>query len=90
MTGRNVSTREFKARLSHYLAQAGKGRAVQITRHRKVIARVTGVAAADMRGVAGVLAAGAGAWDGRKPRGASVRLSSGGHSVSEMILQDRG
>ncbi len=38
-----VPIREFKARLSHYLAKARASGVIEVTSHRKVVARVTGV-----------------------------------------------
>lgn len=85
-----VSIREFKAHLSHYLAQAQSGQALDVTSHRKVVARIIGVPAPDSVGVARIVAGGAGQWGGGKPVGAAIRLSPGGRSVSEMVLEDRG
>ncbi len=85
-----ISIREFKAHLSRYLSQAQEGQALDVTSHRKVVARIVGVPAPDSTGVARLLAGGAAKWGGGKPVGAAIRLSPGGRSVSEMVLEDRG
>lgn len=85
-----VSIREFKAHLSRYLSQAQEGQALDVTSHRKVVARIVGVPAADSIGVARLVAGGAAQWAGGKPVGAAIRLSPGGRSVSEIVLEDRG
>lgn len=85
-----VSIREFKAHLSRYLSQAQDGQALDVTSHRKVVAHIVGVPAAESVGIARLVAGGAAQWGGGKPAGAAIRLSSGGRSVSEMVLADRG
>ena len=86
-----VPIREFKARLSHYLAQAGAGHGViEITSHRRVVARVTGVPSEAGEGIARLVAAGAASWRGGKPAGAAIRLAKRGRSLSELVLDDRG
>lgn len=89
-TSQRVPIREFKARLSHYLAQAGAGREIDITSHRRVVARVTGVPTEAGEGIARLVAAGSASWRGGKPSGASIRLARRGRSVSERLLEDRG
>jgi prevent-host-death family protein len=85
-----LQIRDFKARLSHYLRRARAGQTIEITSHRKVIARVTGVPAAETDGISRLVASGAAQWGGGKPRGAEIRLAEGGTRVSDMVLQDRG
>jgi len=85
-----VSVREFKTHLSRYLTQARAGQAIEITRHRKVVARVIGVPAPASGGLASLLATGAGQWGGGKPAGAEVHLSDAGRPVSALVLEDRG
>lgn len=84
-----VPIREFKARLSHYLAQAGMHGAIEITSHRKVVARVTGVPPQADEAIARLIAKGALAWRGGKPAGAAIRIAKRRKSVSEMVLEDR-
>ena len=85
-----IPIREFKARLSHYLALAGRRGSVEITSHRKVVARVTGVPPEAGEGIARLVSTGAVSWQGGKPKGAAIRLAKRGSSVSEMVLEDRG
>ena len=85
-----VPIREFKARLSHYLAQAGMRGVIEVTSHSKVVARVTGVPPDASEGVASLIAAGAISWTGGKPKGATIRLAKRGLNVSDMVLEDRG
>ena len=85
-----VPIREFKARLSHYLAQAGKHGVIEVTSHRRVVARVTGVLPDAGDAIARLIAKGAVAWQGGKPAGAAIRSLKRGKSVSEMLLEDRG
>lgn len=85
-----LQVREFKARLSHYLGRARAGQTIEITSHRKVIARVIGVPSAGGEGVPRLVASGAAQWGGGKPQGAAIRLADIGPRVSELVLQDRG
>jgi prevent-host-death family protein len=85
-----VSIREFKTHLSKYLTRARAGQPIEITWHRKVVARVIGVPPLATEGLARLLATGAGQWSGGKPAGAEVRLSDAGRPVSALVLEDRG
>lgn len=89
MPASNVPVHKFKARLSHYLAQARAGKTIEIASHRKVVARVTGVADAEATGFGRLLAAGLAQWRPGKPKGAAFKLSAGGKNLSEMALEDR-
>ena len=86
----HVSIRELKAHLSRYLAQARQGTALEITSHRRVIARVTGVPEAGTPALGELIARGAAQWDGTKPQGAHIVLSNSGNPVSRLVLEDRG
>lgn len=85
----NVSIRELKAHLSRYLAQAQKGQPLDITSHRKVVARIVGVPATESAGVERLIASGLAQWMGGKPVGAAILLSPIGRSMSEMVLDGR-
>lgn len=89
MSANSVPVHEFKARLSHYLAQARAGKTIEIASHRKVVARMTGVADAGATGFERLLAAGLAEWRPGKPKGAAFKLSAGGKSLSDMALEDR-
>jgi prevent-host-death family protein len=84
-----VSIQEFKSHLSHYVAQA-QSDVIELTSHRKVVARIIGVRQSEHAGVARLLAAGVATWQGGKPTGASLTLQERGKPVSQMALEDRG
>jgi len=90
MTALRVPVRELKARLSHYLARAQAGEAIEITSRNKVVARLTPAASIETSGLERVVETGEAAWSGGKPKGAAIRLVEGGKSVSHMVLEDRG
>ena len=85
-----VSMQEFKSHLSQYVGRAQSGELVELTSHRKVVARIIGVPQADSAGVARLLAAGVATWQGGKPEGAALALHEGGKLVSALVLEDRG
>jgi prevent-host-death family protein len=89
MTPLRLQIRDFKARLSHYLGRARAGQTIEITSHRKVIARVTGVPPAESEGISRLVASGAAQWGGGKPHGADICLTDVGRRVSDLVLQDR-
>jgi prevent-host-death family protein len=84
------SIREFKAHLSRYLAEVRSGRVIEITRHRRPVARVTGIPDEAGDRLANMIASGEVAWNGGKPTGSQVELSHGGDSMSDLVLKDRG
>lgn len=83
-----VSVRELKTHLSHYLQQTRAGKEIDITSHRKVIARLRGVPSSSNTGIQALLAAGA-TWSGGKPAGADLVISKTSLSMSELILEMR-
>ncbi len=85
-----VSIRELKTHLSRYLAQARQGTALEITSHRRVVARVTGVPESGPSALGELIARGAAQWDGGKPQGGHIVLSGAGNPVSRIVLEDRG
>jgi prevent-host-death family protein len=90
-----VGIREFKSRLSHYLAKAREGQTIEITSHRKVIARVTGLPeepawAKHHPGMWRMVQSGQATWNGGRPKFARIKLPDGGKTVSDMVLEDRG
>ena len=85
-----VSMQEFKSHLSKYVGQAQSGELIELTSHRKVVARIVGVPPTDSSGVARLLAAGAASWQGGKPGGAALELQAVGKPVSALVLEDRG
>ena len=85
-----VSMQEFKSHLSRYVGQAQSGQLIELTSHRKVVARIIGVPPTNSVGVSCLLAAGVATWQGGKPTGAAFRLQEHGKPVSALVLEDRG
>lgn len=82
--------RELKSSLSRILALARSGETVEITSHRKPVARIIGIAPIPETGLARLIAKGAVTWNGSKPAPApAVVLSGNTPSVSQMVLEDR-
>jgi antitoxin (DNA-binding transcriptional repressor) of toxin-antitoxin stability system len=81
---------EFKSHLSRYVSQAQSGQLIELTSHRKVVARVVGVPSIDSAGVSCLLATGVATWQGGKPVGAAFELQGHGRLVSALVLEDRG
>lgn len=93
-----VSVREFRSRLSLYLAKASRGEEVVITSHGRSVARLLAVAPAAsaepdaselarrIRRIPGMLPAGGG-----KPRGSSrpMAIRPGEKTLAEIVLEDR-
>jgi antitoxin (DNA-binding transcriptional repressor) of toxin-antitoxin stability system len=85
-----VSIYEFKSHLSQYVAQAQSGQLIELTSHRKVVARITGVPLTDNAGVSRLLSAGVASWQGGKPVGANFQLAASGKPISTLVMEDRG
>lgn len=85
-----VSMREFKSHLAKYVTKAQSGELIELTSHRKVVARLAGVVPNDGSAVSRLLAAGMASWQGGKPAGAVLLLQQKGTLVSKMVLDDRG
>ena len=85
-----VSIQEFKSHLSHYVNQAQLGSPIELTSHRTIVARIVGVPASAVNGMAALLARGGATWSGGKPKGASLSLSQPDKLLSTMVLEDRG
>ncbi len=86
-----VPVRDLKAHLSSILARARKGEIIEVTSHNKPIARIVGIPDATKHELAGLVADGLVSWNGEKPVFPKnrLKLSSGGKTISEMILEDR-
>ena len=85
-----VSMQEFKSHLSRYVSQAQSGQLIELTSHRRVVARIVGVPSTESAGVSCLLAAGVATWQGGKPVGAALQLHKHGKLVSELVPEDRG
>ena len=84
-----VSMQEFKSHMSHYIEHAQSG-VIELTSHRKIVARIIGVRQSEHAGVERLLAAGVATWQGGKPEGASLTLQERGQPVSALVMEDRG
>jgi len=85
-----VPIHEFKSHMSKYVGQARSGEVIELTSHRKVVAHITGVPTSDNKGINQLTASGAASWQGGKPSGTCIRLSPRGHTVSDIVIADRG
>lgn len=85
-----VSIQELKANLAKYVSHAQAGVVIELTSHRRVVALITGVPTTADPAVSRLLAAGAANWKGGKPKGSNLKIRSGGKSLSEMVIEDRG
>jgi len=89
-----VSVRDLKTHLSQWLGRVQAGEVVEVTSHRKPIARITAVKPADS-GITSPLQkaidAGLISWNGQKPVfPPPVKLRGQGKLVSEIVMEDRG
>lgn len=84
-----ISVRELKDHLSSFLERAQSGEEILVTSHKRPVARITGIPRAADKAVQSLLASGFATWGGGKPKGSSVALSSGGKSLSDMVIEDR-
>ena len=89
-----VSVRELKTHLSEWLGRVQAGEVVEVTSHRKPIARITAVKPADS-GITGPLQkaidAGLISWSGQKPvLPPPVKLNDGGPLMSDIVIEERG
>lgn len=85
-----VPIHDFQARLSHYLAEAGRGEIVEVTSHGRVIARMVGVPEDADEDLAALIAEGVIDWSGGKPTFAGAPLPNDGPPVSDIVIAGRG
>ena len=86
-----IAIRELKATLSRVLSLAQGGEVIEVTSHRKPIARITGVPDIAEKGLQVLIASGAVSWAGGRPTFKPVPLrASKAKSVSDMVLEGRG
>ncbi|WP_255090295.1 MULTISPECIES: type II toxin-antitoxin system Phd/YefM family antitoxin [unclassified Synechococcus] len=93
VVAKQVSVRDLKTHLSEWLARAQAGEVVEVTSHRRPIARITGLRTAEQSSthrLQATIDAGIVSWSGQKPVfPPPVRLSAEGKVVSEIVLEDR-
>jgi prevent-host-death family protein len=89
-----VSVRDLKTHLSEWLARVRSGEVVEVTSHRRPIARITAVKPAASAGTnpfQKAIDAGVISWNGQKPvLPPPVRLNHGGPLMSDIAIEDRG
>ncbi|MDD3838937.1 MAG: type II toxin-antitoxin system prevent-host-death family antitoxin [Phenylobacterium sp.] len=85
-----VAVNELKAALAQFLAQAQTGEVIEVTSHRRPIARIVGIPEGETQGIGRLLAEGSLAWNGGKPKFEdAIQLSEGGRTVGSIVLEDR-
>ena len=89
-----VSVRDLKTHLSEWLSRVQAGEVVEVTSHRKPIARITGVKNQDPASanpLQKAIDAGIVSWKGQQPIFAPpVQLNDGGPLMSDIVIEDRG
>jgi prevent-host-death family protein len=89
-----VSVRDLKTHLSAWLGRVQAGEVVEVTSHRKPIARITAVkpvASVSTDPLQQAIAAGVISWNGQNPEIPSpVKLNDGGPLMSDIVIEDRG
>ena len=89
-----VSVRDLKTHLSEWLGRVQAGEVVEVTSHRKPIARITAVKPAEPTStnpLQKAIDAGLISWNGEKPNlPPPVKLRGKGKLLSEIVIEDRG
>ncbi|KEF41587.1 MAG: hypothetical protein ER33_10460 [Cyanobium sp. CACIAM 14] len=93
VVAKQVSVRDLKTHLPEWLGRVPAGEVVEVTSHRKPIARITAVRQPDPASsdpLQKAMDAGIVTWNGQNPVFAPpVKLRGEGKLVSEIILEDR-
>lgn len=85
-----VAIHELKAGLSRYLNHAQAGEVIEVTSHRRPIARIVGIPEGGPEAIGRLIAAGVVAWNGDKPRfDDPVSLIGEATPVSQIVLAER-
>ena len=89
-----VTVRDLKTHLSQWLARAQAGEVVEVTSHRRPIARITAVKQpepASTHPLQKAMDAGIVSWSGQKPVfPPPVTLRGEGKPISDIVIEDRG
>jgi prevent-host-death family protein len=89
-----VSVRDLKTHLSEWLGRVQAGEVVEVTSHRRPIARITAVNPAESTSSSPLqkaIDAGLISWNGQKPNlPPPVKLRGKGKLLSEIVIGDRG
>ena len=85
-----VGVRELKARLSEYLRRVKAGRTIVITERGKAVGRIVPVGNSVEDRMRAMVEAGLADWNGRRlPATKPVARVKDGHSVADLIIEDR-
>ena len=94
VVARQVSVRDLKTHLSEWLARAQAGEVVEVTSHRKPIARITALKPAESAITSPLqkaIDAGLISWNGEKPNlPPPVKLRGQRKLLSDIVIEDRG
>ena len=89
-----VSVRDLKTHLSEWLGRVQGGEVVEVTSHRKPIARLTAIKQPDCTAanpLQKAIDAGIVSWKSHKPVfQPPVKLNDGGPLISDIVIEDRG
>jgi len=89
-----VSVRDLKTHLSEWLGRVQAGEVVEVTSHRKPIARITAVRQTEPvsnNPLQKAIDAGIVSWNGQKPNLLPpVKLRGKGKLMSDIVIEDRG
>ena len=86
-----VAIHQFRAGLSHYVAQAQAGKVIEITRFGKPVVKLAGIPKTGSSGLSRLVATGAVKWSGGKPMFIPpVKLVADGKPLSQLVIEDRG
>ena len=89
-----VSVRDLKTHLSEWLGRVQAGEVVEVTSHRKPIARITAVRQTEPvsnNPLQKAIDAGIVSWNGQKPNlPPPVKLRGQGKLLSDIVIEDRG
>jgi prevent-host-death family protein len=93
VVAKQVSVRDLKTHLSSWLARAEAGEMVEVTSHRKPIARITAVKSPEKVSpdpLQAAIGAGVVSWNGQKPVfPAPIKLKGQGKRISDIVIGDR-
>ena len=85
-----VGIRELKSRLSEYLRRVKAGETITITDRGQPVGRIVPTSQPLEQRIGAMVDAGLACWDGRAlPHIAPPAQTESGHSVAEIIVQDR-
>ena len=90
MAEMTVGVRDFKSRISYYLAKAKKGQIINVTSHGKSVARIFPPEITLEQRIKALQEAGVIAWSGKKlPRRKPVAVNRGKKLASDIVVEMR-